>query len=164
MGADELTSRFGEPEAVYRPSPGQTAAGVIVGAGATAALFVAGGFGSGLNATNRVGAVLLGLATAGLTFWLYRQRQWRLVIFRGGLVQVRPGGVDELLWAEVREVVRTRLKEFGERTTGVTFVGAHSRMVVSPVNYQAQAKLFETLLAAAERRGVPIRVDWQEVD
>lgn len=30
MTPNDLRSRFGEPEAVYRPSPGQTFAGVLV--------------------------------------------------------------------------------------------------------------------------------------
>ena len=137
---------------------------MVVGAGATIVLVALGVFATGLSATNRAGAVLLGLVAAWLTWWIFRRRKWRLAIFPDGVVQVRPGGVDELRWAEVREAIRTRMKGLGDRTTAVTLVGASCRMVVCPINYRAQAKLFDRLLAAAERRGVPVRVEWVEVE
>ncbi len=164
MGASELVSRFGEVEGVYRPSPGQTIAGTLVSVGGAAVCFAAAAFGCGLDATIRVCGALLGLGCLGLAYWLFRQRRWRLVMFSGGLVQVRPDGVDELPWSEARELVQTRLKGAGERTVRVTVVGAGRRLVVNPVNFRSQAKLFEALVAAAERRGVPVRVEWEDAD
>jgi hypothetical protein len=161
--ADDLVSRYGEPEAVYRPSRGQTFAGVLVCSGAAVVCFAAAAFGCGFDVTNRVCGALLGAGCAGLGYWLHRQRKWRLVIFTGGLVQVRAGGVDELAWADVTEVIRTRLKQYGEPTVRVTVVGPGTRMVVSPVNLRSRKQMFETLLAAAERRGMPVRVEWEEV-
>lgn len=163
MGSDGLLSRFGEPEGVYRPSRGQTFAGVLVCLGGAAgfALAAAGG---GLDATNRVCAALLGAAALGLGGWLYRQRRWRLVLFSGGLVQVRPGGVDEGPWPEVREVVEPRVKGRGDRAVRVTVMTAAGRVVVDPVNYRSRDRLFVTLLAAAGRHGIPTRVEWEEVD
>jgi hypothetical protein len=81
VGSSDLVSRFGEPEGVHRPSLGQTFAGTLVClAGATFLPAVA-VYGFGLDATNRICAVLLGFAAIGLAYWLYRQRKWRFVTF-----------------------------------------------------------------------------------
>ena len=114
--------------------------------------------------TNRVCSALLGVGALGLAAWVYRQRKWRFVIFAHGLLQVRPGGIDEVLWSQVREVVHSRLRTVGEPTRQVTVVTDDCRMVVAPVNSRSRLRLFEQLLAAAERRGIPIRVEWQEID
>jgi hypothetical protein len=164
VGRDGFFAHLGEPEAVYRPSPGQTTAGLIVAGGAAVACLAVVAFGFGLDATNRACAVLVAAGAVGLAVWLYRQRRWRLVIFAGGVVQVRPGGVDELSWADVREVVRTRLTGFGDRTDRVTVAGDATRVVVNPVNYHDRAKLFDALVAAAERRGIPVRDEWEETN
>lgn len=164
MSSGELFSRFGEVEKVYRPSAGQTVVGVFLATLAAVGAFAVAAFGCGFDVTNRVCAVVLGVMASAFAVWLYRQRRWRLVIFADGLVQVRAGGVDELLWSDVREVVQTRTKGFGESVVRVTVVGSAARVVVSPVNYHSRAKLFETLIAAAERRGIPVRVEWEEPD
>jgi hypothetical protein len=164
MSASEPLSKFGELEEVFQPSPGQTFAGVFVSVGLSAAGFAAAAFGCGLNATNRVGGAVLGVALLGLAYWLYRQRRWRVTLFSSGLVQVRHGGVDELLWPEVREFVDTRLKGFGDRTVRVTIVTASGPVVVNPVNFRSRSRLFAALVAAAERHGIPVRVEWEETD
>ena len=164
MDERERLERFGEVEAVYRPSNGQTFAGVLIcGLFATGAFAVA-AFGVGFDATNRACAVLVGAMCVGLGAWLFRLRKWRLVLFAGGVVQVRASGIDELGWAEVREVLHTCQRGFGDPTVSVTLVrkGGGPAVVVNPFNLRARKKMFRTLLAAAEHRSVPVRVVWQE--
>jgi hypothetical protein len=164
MDERERLERFGEVEAVYRPSNGQTFAGTLMCAAFAAGGFAAAVVGCGLDVTNRVCGALFGLIFLALGAWLFRLRKWRLVLFAGGVVQVRAGGVDELGWAEVREVEHTCQKGFGDPTVSVTFVrkGGGPRVVVNPVNLRARKKMFRTLLAAAGRHNVPVRVVWQE--
>ena len=164
MVSENLVSRLGESDAVYGPSSGQTFAGTLVGGGTAAVCFAIAIFGGTLDVTNRVCSALLGVGALGLAAWVYRQRKWRFVIFAHGLLQVRPGGIDEVLWSQVREVVHSRLRTVGEPTRQVTVVTDDCRMVVAPVNSRSRLRLFEQLLAAAERRGIPIRVEWQEID
>jgi hypothetical protein len=164
MNSNELTARFGDPVATYGPSPGQTFAGVLVTGGAATLMFAIAVFGFGFDGTNRICGGLLGLGAVVLGYWIYRQRRWRLAIFSEGIVQVRSGGVDEVLWSEVKEVIHTRFRGMQDPTLRLEIVGAEKRTVVSPINIRSRARLFAKLLEVVGQRGIPVRVEWEESD
>lgn len=162
MTPRDLVARFGEPEAIHRPSPGQTVAGVTLGVLAAGLLFAVAIFGCNFDMTNRVCAGLLGLGAVAFTIWVSRQSRWQLALYPGGLAQFRTDGVDALAWSEVREVIQTRYRGFGEPTIRVKIVGTGVSFVVNPPNYRGRDKLFAALLAKAQEHGRPIRVEWEE--
>jgi hypothetical protein len=164
VGTNDLSSRFGEALAVYRPSRGQTFAGVFVSGGAASVCFAIAAFATGLDATNRVCGAILGGVVAWLGVWLYWQGRWRLAVFADGVVQVRPGRVDEIRWTDVTEIVRTKQNGFGERTVRVTLITPGGHIPISPVNFRSRAEMFERLVIAAQEREIPVRVEWEEVD
>ena len=163
MEPDDLLTRFGELERVYRPSPGQTFAGVFVCLIASAVCILIALL-SDLDTTNRVCAAILSLGALGGAYWLFRQRRWRIAIFSEGLVQVRPVGVDQVRWSQVREIVQTRLAGHGDRIVRITLVARHGNIVVNPVNYRSRSRLFAALVAAAEKHQIPVRIELEQVD
>jgi hypothetical protein len=158
-------ARLGKPDAVFGPSPGQTFAGVLLGVGLATGGFAVAVAGSGLDGGNRVAAAVFGAAGVGLAVWVWRLRRWRLAVCPGGLLQLRAGGVEELRWADMTEVIDTRMHALGgEQTVRVTAVGRAVKVVVNPINTRARRRLFRLVLEAAARNGVPVRVEWEESD
>jgi hypothetical protein len=166
--ADDATDPFahlGKPDAVFGPSSGQTFAGVLLGVGLAAVGFAVAVLGDGFGDGNRIAAAVFGVAGVGLTIWVWRLRRWRLAICPGGLVQLRAGSVEELRWADMVEVIETRMHVLGgEQTIRVTAVGSSTRIVVNPINTRARRRIFRLVLEAAGRHGVPVRVELEESD
>jgi hypothetical protein len=162
---DDPFVRLGKPDAVFGPSPGQTFAGVLVGVGLATVGFAVAATGDGFGTGNRLAFAAFGAAGVGLAVWVWRLRRWRLAVCPGGLVQLRAGGVEELRWADMTEVIDTRMHALGgEQTVRVTAVGRAAKLVVNPVNSRARRRLFRVVLEAAARNGVPVRVEWEESD
>ena len=166
--ADDATdpfARLGKPDNVFGPSGGQTFAGVLLGVGLSAAGFAVAVAGDGLDWGNRIAGAVFGGVGIGLAAWVWRRRRWRLAVCPGGLVQLRAGGVEELRWADITEVIDTRMHALGgEQTIRVTAVGRSTWIVVNPINTRARRRIFRVVLEAAGRHGVPVRVEWEESD
>lgn len=158
---DDPFARFGKPDAVFGPSRGQTFAGVVLGAGLAAAGLATAVLSGGESI---LGAGVFVAVGAALALWVWRLRRWQLAVCPSGLVQFNADGSEELHWAEMTEVIDTRLGAGGDRTIRVTAVGRSGRIVVNPINTRARRKIFRTILEAAGRHSVPVRVEWEESD
>lgn len=161
----EAIDALGRPDVLFGPSPGQTTAGVVVGLVIAALGAAVAVWADATSTFNRVGAAAASVTGLGLAVWFWRLRRWRLAICPGGLVQVRGGAVDVLQWAEITEVVETRAEGSpGGPTVRVAVSGEDRTMRINPVNLRGRQRLFTTLLAEAGRRGIPVRVEWQQSD
>ncbi len=166
----DLVAKFGMPEAVFKPSTGQTMAGVIAASGLGIAALVLAITGVGLpteSGSGTVGnclrAVGVGAVMLLLAFVIWAVRKWRFMICPLGLIQVHTTRTESLAWAEVTEVVETRRKKFGiESTLWVTVFASASPMTVNPINLRARDKLFQALLSAAKQHGIAVRVEWKD--
>ena len=162
-GDSDLVSRFGEPEAVFRPSRGQTVVGVVICAGGAALCFSAAIFGGeAFDLVNRICWGIFGVMCVAAMYWLFRLRCWRLVLFERGVVQITAWRVDECYWADVDEVVETRYGSSSGRILRATLRGSTGEVAISPVNYHSRNKLFARVVEAASRRGIPVRIEVDE--
>lgn len=146
---------FGEPEAEFRPTFGQTAAGLLIYCSITAGCFACALLDTDPLKRFAMGSV--GVTTSVLTAWIYELRKWRLWVCPGGVVQRRAWVVDEIAWAEVREVVVERylLSRHPDRITLVRDAGGG--VVIRPINCGEWKRLFDVLLKAVEDRQIAIR-------
>jgi hypothetical protein len=157
--SEAVWERFGEPEVVYKPAPGQTFAGVLLGL-LFASMACAGAFVvDGANLSGRVLIATLAVPCVAFAYWWYRLGNWRLAICPRGLVQVRAWAVDKVPWSQVRELVETRVKGTGSRQK-LTVLGPWGEMVVRPLNCRGTNQIYDVLLDAARRRQIAIRTEW----
>ncbi len=161
QSAEALLAQVGEPEEVFQPSRGQTVAGIVAGfliavTGLGFAVFTED---ESLRARILFPSVLVVVGLA-LAYWIYRQRKWRVVICTKGLIQVRSWAIDKIAWADVSEVIATQFdnQNFPFK---MTIVGSAKKIKIQPINLQSPGQLFQTLLDAARRNDIPIRIEWK---
>lgn len=149
---------FGVPEAEFRPTYGQTAAGLLVYGSITAACFACAFAPSEFTAIQRFAMGSVGVTVAGLTCWVYELRKWRLWICPGGVVQRRAWAVDEIAWPEVREVVVAR-RPLSRHPDHVVLrrAGSGGNVVIRPINCSKRKQLFGMLLKAVADRQITVR-------
>lgn len=147
---------FGEPEAEFRPTFGQTAAGLLIYSSITAGCFACALLDTDPLKRFAMGSV--GVTTSVLTAWIYELRKWRLWICPGGLIQRRAWAVDEIGWSEIREVevARHPLSRHPDHVTLVR-AGPEGNVTIRPINCGKWRQLFEVLLKAVEDRQIAVR-------
>ena len=149
---------FGEPEAEFKPTFGQTAVGLLIYGGITAGCFACAFVPSEFNPLQRFAMGSVGVTGVGLTYWVYALRKWRLWVCPRGVIQRRAWATDEIAWSEVREVVTARylLSRHPDRVV-LRRTGPGGNVVIRPINCGRYKQLFEVLLKAAADREIVVR-------
>lgn len=151
---------WGRREKRFSPSHGQTAVGVgLCVAGAVVSFLIA-AFGEMFDTVNRVCSVLMGGIALGIGWWIWSKRGWWLDLYEGGVIQ----SGEAIAWKDVRFVVETRYRAFNEPIISVTLLGSGNRITVKPINTRSRTRVFETLLAAARSRNIPVKREWEEAN
>lgn len=149
---------FGEPEAEFRPTFGQTAAGLLIYGSITAASFAYALLAPDADPLGRLAMGSVGVTNIAFTVWVYRMRKWRLWVCPGGVIQRRAWAVDEIAWSEVHEVnvARHSLSRHPDHVTLVR-AGPGGDVTIRPINCGAWKQVFAVLLQAAEDRQIAVR-------
>lgn len=158
--SDRPRPDFGEPEAEFGPTFGQTVVGMVMTGTMTVVGFAAALFGDDCSPSQRFAIGSVGLVGVGLSCWVYGMRKWRLWICPGGVVQRRPQAVDEIAWQDVREVVAARylLHRHPDHMVIFSTVPGGS-VVIRPINCARYKQLFDALKKAASDRHIVVRTE-----
>jgi hypothetical protein len=163
MHAD-LLSEFGAPEAVFSPSSGQTAIGLLLGLGSSLVGLI-GLIGSlialdwPILLSGLLGGGVWIAGSLGLAFWIWRWDKWRLLVCPNGVIQMWAWGVEQIRWSEITEVVELRNDSPNGRLMELKLVGATATICINNrVNFDSTLQMLQVVLEAARKRSLPIRV------
>lgn len=158
----EQFASFGEPEFVFSPTPGLTSLGVAVGL-----VFAIGAFAGAVFCSEgievRLFAVLLGCAAAALVYYVWRLRNWRLLICPKGLIQIGAWRTEAITWSEMTHVVAV-CREGTDIHEEVTIVSSAGRVAINgTTNLHTWRQMLKTVTEAARRHGVSVHTVFVKV-
>lgn len=158
QGLDGPWPDFGPPEFEFRPTFGQTAAGLLIHGGCATGIFACALFAPRLDAFARVIVGSCGVTSLAMAYWVYVLRRWRLWVCPDGVIQRRAWAVDAIAWSEVREAVVERgfLTRHPDNVTLVRH-GAGNAVTVRPINCGRWREAVAAVLRAANDRRIPVR-------
>jgi hypothetical protein len=161
-----LQPPFGEPEAVFSPTPGKTGCGVM------AAIVLALLSLLPLLEMNQYGAwrtlgtsAVFAVPSLGMAIYVWRKRKWKLMLCANGVIQFWASHTESILWTDVRAVIALRSGSSNGPLLEVVLMGTTSEVHIGGVvNYEDWRNLLETVLKAAQQRGIPTKVNIEAVD
>lgn len=156
--ADLPPPGFGEPEAEFRPTFGQTAAGLLIHGSCAAALFACAALDTEGDAFKRLVIGSVGVTSSAMAYWVYALRKWRLWVCPGGVVQRTAWGSEAIAWTEVREAVVER-HVLARNPDNVMLVrsGPGGNVTVQPINCGRWKEAVATVIEAVHDRGITVR-------
>jgi hypothetical protein len=153
-------TEFGEVEAMFSPSRGQTMAGVMAGLGIIIAgwlLALNDSMPIRVQAFYAAGGTIGGL---GIALWTWRLRRWRLLVCADGLIQVGAWKRQALRWTEVMAVIETRdVRRPAGPPVALCFIGRQEKINVTTYTLRSWKEMLEVVSEAARRRCAVIRVE-----
>jgi hypothetical protein len=149
---------FGVPEVEFRPTFGQTAAGLLIHGSCAAGIFACAFFDPRFDAAERFVVGSCGITSLAFAYWVYALRKWRLWVCPGGVVQRRAWGVDEIAWSQVREAVVER-HYFTRNPDNVMLVrdGVGGNVKIQPTNCAHWKQAVAAVLQAVNDRQITVR-------
>lgn len=156
--AANLLALFGDPLEVHSPDPGKTGCGVLVSI-VLALLSMLPLIEMDKHGIWRpLGAsAFLAVPSFALAYYVWRKRKWKLLLCRHGVIQEWASGTEALLWSEVRVVSARRSGSASGPLVELTLLGRTSKIHIGGVvNYSDWRHLLETVLKAAQERGIPV--------
>jgi hypothetical protein len=147
---------FGEPVAEFRPTFGQTAAGVFILGSCTAALFACVIYET--DALKRIAMGSCGVTSLCMTYWIYGLRKWRLWVCPGGVVQRRSWETDEIAWSDIREaVVERHFLTRNPDNVMLVRAGPGRNVTIKPINCGKWKQAVAAVLQGVNDRQIPVR-------
>lgn len=148
----ERFASFGEPEIVFAPTPGLTPLGISV-----TLVFGMGAFGCAAFvdeiAKVRIGFAVIGCLAFGAAYWIWRLRNWRVLICPNGLIQIGAWRIQAVRWSEMTHIVAVCL-EGTEDHEEVEVVTSTRRMAIGTSNLREWRKMLATVVQSARSHDV----------
>jgi hypothetical protein len=105
-------------------------------------------------------SVVFAVPSIGMAIYVWRKRKWKLMLCANGVIQSWASRTESMLWTDVHAVIALRSGSSNGPLLEVVLMGTTSEIHIGGVvNYDDWRNLLETVLKAAQQRGIPTRVN-----